>query len=214
MAKYSIGSGGKGRPLSIDPQRELNELTFNLIPKAQKNLARFRKETSGVRGAQALGSDTLLPAFLQSSKDILVDLTEGAYIDYDTLRMLKENLTNARLLASRQYRAYGRALEGYYTREYFQALDYSTRNAGELIKRSNEKIKEQLSSLTPQQRQKYFLSRQYQDPKTMTGEYKSLVAWASKEVGREVSVQEAWAIKRESDLGIFLCNDLSKEDYF
>lgn len=204
MAKLSVSSGGRGRPLTIDPEKELADLMFDIIPKAQKNLARFRKETSGVRGADVLGTETTLPAFIQTSIDVLYDLSEGQSIDYATLRELRQNLQATKQLASRQARVFGRALEPSLTREYFQSLDYEARNSNDLIQKSNRQIKERLSQLTPQQRQKFFMSRQYQDPKTQTAEYARVVAWASKQVGRQVSVQEAWAVLRASDVGLFV----------
>lgn len=204
MAKLSVSSGGRGRPLSIDPEKELADLMFDIIPAAQKNLANFRKQTSGVRGAEILGTETTLPAFIQTSLDILYDLTEGNSIDYATLKELRANLQSTRQLASKQARVFGRALEPSLTKEYFSSLDYAARNSNDLVQQSNKQIKDRLAQLTPRQRQQFFMSRQYQDPRTQTQEYQRVVAWASKQVGRQVSTQEAWAILRASDVGAFV----------
>lgn len=201
MAKYSVSSGRRGRPLSIDPQAELDKLIFQTLPKAQQRLAQFRKETSGVREVSLLGSETQLPGYIEASIDILQDLKEGASISYETLKELKSNLRSVEQLTSRQERVFGRALDTALTSEYFSSLDFFSRNSSEFVKQSNEKVKARLRSMTPQQRQKVFFSSGYQDPATMRGHSPSderVRAWARKHSGNpEMTFDEAWAYVRE-----------------
>lgn len=203
MAKLYVSSGRRGRPLSIDPEKELHDLIFDILPKAQKRLGEFRDITSGVRGESILGGQNALPKNLQSTIDILSDLRENESIDYETLREVRANIESARMLASKQERVFGRALEKTLTSEYFESLDYYGWNASDAVKQANERIKAKIRSLSPQQRQKYFLSRQYQDPATMTGQYEKVRAYASKQMGREASMQEAWAYIREQEADAF-----------
>lgn len=201
MAKYSVSSGRRGRPLSIDPQAELDKLVFQTLPKAQERLTQFRKQTSGVRDVSLLGSETQLPGYIEASIDILQDLREGASISYETLKELKNNLRCVEQLASRQERVFGRSLDTALTSDYFQSLDYFSRNSSEFVKQSNEKVKARLRSMSPQQRQKAFFSAGYQDPATMTGRSPSderIRAWARKHSGNnEMTYDEAWAYLRE-----------------
>lgn len=203
MAKLTISSGRRGRPLSIDPSKELNDLIYKTLPKTRRRLAEIREATSGSRDERILGTEQTLPENIQAAIDVLLDLEEGASVDYDTLKELKANIRNAQMLASPQERVYGRALEERFTTDYLEALEYTSRNASDLVKETNKRVVERLKSLTPQQRQKYFTSRKYQDPRTMTGEYEKVRAWASKKMGRELSMQEAWAVVRDDESGSF-----------
>lgn len=203
MAKLEIRSGRRGRPLSIDPEKELHDLIFEYGKKAHARLRQLAKGSSGVRDVATFGSETEWSKAMESAKDVLVDLQEGQSINYETLKELKQNLRTARELASKQKRVYGRALEQQLTEEYFSQLDYFAKNESANVRASNERLKEGLRQLTPRERQSYFLSRRYQDPATMGGTYESVRAWASKENGKELTMSEAWAYIRESNLQSF-----------
>lgn len=199
MAKLFVSSGKRGRPLSIDPEAELHKLVFQSIPKAQARLKEFRASTSGVRDVKLLGSEVELPSAFETTRDVLQNLIEGESVSYETLKELKQNLRQAEMLGSKQERVFGRALEEGLTKEYFSSLDYFSRASSKFTKESNERVKEMLSKLTPQQRQKAFFSRGYQDPATMMSESdRRVLAWARKHSGnQELTVEEAWAYLRE-----------------
>lgn len=199
MAKLFVSSGKRGRPLSIDPEAELHKLVFQSIPKAQARLKEFRASTSGVRDVKLLGSEVELPSAFETTRDVLQNLIEGESVSYETLKELKQNLRQAEMLGSKQERVFGRALEEGLTKEYFSSLDYFSRASSKFTKESNERVKEMLSKLTPQQRQKAFFSRGYQDPATMMSDSdRRVLAWARKHSGnQELTVEEAWAYLRE-----------------
>lgn len=203
MAKLSVSSGRRGRPLSIDPEKELQELIFRDIPKAKERLAEFRKETSGLRDAAILGTETELPDFIQSTIDILADIQENQSIDYESLKQLKKNLRTTRELKSKQKRVYGRALDEKIFEDYQKTLLRQDSTSSDFVLQSNKRVLGKLEKMTKQQRQKFFFSRGYQDPATMRKDYKRLVAWASKKVGRQLTVDEAWAVVREERLEEF-----------
>lgn len=199
MAKLFVSSGKRGRPLSIDPEAELHKLIFQSIPKAQARLKEFRTQTSGIRDVRTLGSEVELPSAIETTKDVLLNLTEGESISYQTLKELKQNIRQIEQLGSKQERVFGRALEQSLTKQYFSSLDYFSKASSEFVKKSNERIKEKLSKLTPQQRQKAFFSKGYQDPATMVSDSdQRVLAWARKDSGnKELTVEEAWAYLRE-----------------
>lgn len=203
MAKLSVSSGRRGRPLSIDPEKELQELIFKDIPKAKARLSEFRKETSGLRDSAILGTETELPNFIQSTLDVLADIQENQSIDYESLKQLKKDLRTTRELKSKQARVYGRALEEKIFEDYESTLLRQNSTSSDFVLQSNKRVLSKLEKMTKQQRQKFFFSRSYQDPRTMTQEYKRLVAWASNKAGRQVTVAEAWAILREEKVEEF-----------
>lgn len=199
MARLSISSGKRGRPLSIDPEAELDKLIFQNLPKVQQRLKSFREQTSGVRDVRTLGSDVEFPEFIETSIDVLQDLRDGASVSYETLRELKNNLKQASQLASKQERVFGRAIEQALTKDYFSSLDYFSKSSSQFVKQSNERIKDMLNKMTPQQRQRAFMSKGYQDPATMVSDSdQRVLAWARKDSGnQELTVDEAWAYLRE-----------------
>lgn len=210
--KISVRSGRRGRPLSIDPEQELNKLIQQTLPKAKERLSKFRSETSGVRDTAFLGSETDLPAFVESTIDVLADLREGAQISYESLREAKRAIKVAEQLASKQKRVYGRALEPALSEEYLRDLDrFSTKTGSTYMKRKNAQLRRMFTKLTPQQRQQFFFSRKYQDVRTQAGRYENIIAWAEAETGRKnMTDEEAWAYLRVrrledfgKDIGIF-----------
>lgn len=206
MAKLFIHSGKRGRPLSIDPEKELQNLVYKSIPKAQARLKEFRKQTSGVRDVKTLGSEVELPSIIETTKDVLLNLQEGDKISYETLKELKQNLTQIEQLGSKQERVYGRALEESLTKQYKSSLDYFSRGSSKFVKESNERVKAMLDKMSPQQRQKAFFSKSYQDPATMMSDSdRRVLAWARKDSGdQEMTVEEAWAYLREQRwMGVF-----------
>lgn len=199
MAKYYARSGKRGRPLSIDPEKELNKLIFENIPKAKERLAEIKKQSSGIREERLIGGANVLPEYIESSIDVLQDLREGENIEYETLKELKANLRTVERLASKQERVFGSALEKQFTEDYIKSLDYFSRAGSDFVKKSNERVKNMLQNLTPKERQKAFLSKGYQDVATMSSQSDRRVqAWARKETGnQELTVDEAWAYLRE-----------------
>ena len=199
MAKLYIKSGKRGRPLSIDPEKELHKLVFENIPKARERLAEIKKQSSGIREERLIGGANVLPEYIESSIDVLQDLKEGENIDYDTLKELKKNLRTVERLSSKQERVFGSALEQQFTEDYIKSLDYFSRAGSDFVKKSNERVKNMLQNLTPKQRQQAFLSKGYQDIATMSSQSDRRVqAWARKESGnQELTVDEAWAYLRE-----------------
>lgn len=204
--KVYVRSGRRGRPLSIDPEAELNKLIQQTLPKAKQRLSKFRQQTSGVRDSAFLGSETDLPAFVESTIDVLSDLREGARISYESLRETKRAIKIAEQLASKQKRVYGRALEPALTEEYLRDLDrFSSKSGSIYMKRKNAQLRKMFTKLTPQQRQEFFFSKKYQDVRTMAGRYAHIVAWAEAETGRKnMTEEEAWAylrVRRLEDFG-------------
>lgn len=199
MAKLFVSSGKRGRPLSIDPEAELHNLIYKSIPAAQARLKEFRSTTSGVRDVKTLGSEVELPAAIETTKDVLQNLMEGETVSYETLKELKSNLRQVQQIGSKQERVFGRALEEGLTKEYFSSLDYFSKSSSKFTKESNERVKDMLSKLSPQQRQKAFFSKGYQDPATMVSDSdQRVLAWVRKATGnKELTVEEAWAYLRE-----------------
>lgn len=200
MARISVLSGKRGRPLSIDPEKELQDLVVSQIPKAKQILKRFREETHGIRDESLFGSETTLPDFITSSLDILADLKENSSIDYESLKELKSNLKTIRQLSSKQERVYGRALDAAMLAQYESGLKLTESNGNEFVIKSNKRVMENLRKMMPLQRKKFFMSKTYQDPKTMVGKYQNIITWAEKRHGRQLDEQEAWAILREARL--------------
>lgn len=197
MARLQISSGKRGRPLSIDPDKELGELLFKNIPKAKIQLEKMRQETHGIRGVDILGSETELPTWLESSIDALQNLRDYGNIEYDTLKELKRNLQSVKQLASKQERVFGRALDNILTTDYEQRLDYFAKNSSSFVKKMNQNVKDYLKNLTSKERQSFFMSNRYQDPATMTPHYREVLAWAKKNSGeKEMTMDEAWAYVR------------------
>lgn len=202
MAKLTVNTGRRGRPASIDAEAELLALTQLYVPRARQTLAKFREQTQGTRDSEFLGSETELPDFIQSTINALVDVAEAGSISYEDYAEIKTNLNTIRQLASRQQRVYGRALAERLTMDFESSLDYFNKSASSFVVSYNERTKAALRQLTPQQRQSYFLSRNYQDPATMTGNYENVRQWANaayrKETGdnKSLTMQEAWAYLR------------------
>lgn len=202
MAKLYVSSGRRGRPASIDAEQELIDLTRYYLPRAKRTLQTFREQTKGARDAEFLGTETELPDFIQSTLNALIDVAEEGTITYEDYAQIKTNLNTIRQLASRQQRVYGRALSGMLMQDFERSLNFFSSNASEFVRKYNEQTKEALRQLTPQQRQSYFLSRNYQDPATMVGDYENVRAWATsnyqKKTGesKNLTMQEAWAYLR------------------
>lgn len=180
MAIY-IKSGKRGRPISIDVIKELENFDLS-IAKVKNRLAQFREETRGERDVGILGSPTSLPQNITATYDVLEALKDGIYINYATAKQLKENLKTIKQLSSNQERVFGRALAKVFTDKYVQDLEYMSRNSSKFVKNTYKNLANSIKKMTPQQQQKFFLSRDYQSPKTNNKNYQKVIAWAQNDI--------------------------------
>lgn len=181
MPQIKIKQAGKGRPIIIDVEQELERFTQQL-PKVKMRLQQIRQTTSGERSEAILGSETSLPKSIEATYDVLQALKEGQQINIDTAKELRENLTLIKELASKQERVYGRALAKTFTSEYFKDIEYASKSASNIQKQILSKLKTNVQQLTPRQQQSFFTSRAYQNVKTNQGNYQKVVAWAENDI--------------------------------
>ena len=200
MAVLTIKSGGRGRPLSIDPDKLLAEM-YRKLPAAKTRLSQLRRETSGEQRELLLGSETALPSSVDAALDVLEALKEGAQISKQTVLSVKRAAKMVAQLASKQKRVYGRALSASLQEAYEMDIDYLI-NRGVTSNVTNKylgKLKNIVNTMTPQQRQSFLLSKGYQSPKTATAEYRRVIEWAKNDymeksgVRHEFTKAEAWA---------------------
>lgn len=200
MAVVTIKSVGRGRPLSIDPDKLLAEM-YRKLPAAKTRLSQLRRETSGEQRELLLGSETALPSSVDAALDVLEALKEGAQISKQTALSVKNAAKMVAQLASKQRRVYGRALSASLQEAYEMDIDYLI-NRGVTSKVTNKylgKLKNIVNTMTPQQRQSFLLSKGYQSPKTATGEYKKIIEWSKNDylertgIMYEFTQAEAWA---------------------
>lgn len=200
MAIVTIKSAGRGRPLSIDPDKLLAEMYRNL-PAAKNRLSQLRRETSGEQREFLLGSETALPSGVDAMLDVLEALKDGAQISKQTALSVKRAAKMVTQLASKQRRVYGRALSVSLQEAYEMDIDYLM-NRGVTSNVTNKylgKLKNIVNTMTPQQRQSFLLSKGYQSPKTATAEYRRVIKWAKNDYMEkngaiyEFTQAEAWA---------------------
>lgn len=200
MAVITIKSVGRGRPLSIDPDKLLAEM-YRKLPAAKARLSQLRRETSGEQRELLLGSETALPSSVDAALDVLEALKEGTQISKQTALSVKNAAKMVAQLASKQRRVYGRALSISLQEAYEMDIDYLM-NRGVTSNVTNKylgKLKNIVNTMTPQQRQSFLLSKGYQSPKTATGEYKKIIEWSKNDylertgVMYEFTQAEAWA---------------------
>lgn len=181
MAIITIKTGGRGRPLKIDTEKALQSF-LKSKELAQARLYQLRKEAHGVRAESIIGSDLSLPSALEASYDVLQALRAGEQISYQTAKELRAGLLAIKQLASKQERVYGRALAETFKRQYLKDIEQATKYASKFTKEQFAEIKTALEKLTPAQQQKFFLSKGYQDPRTTTGNYQRVIAWAENDI--------------------------------
>lgn len=214
MARINIYSGRRGRPLSIDPDDLLNRLISKDLPKMNERLAKFRRESAGVRDAEILGTETQLPGWAQATIDALVDLQEGINMSYEAVKQIKRDIKTIEQLGSRQQRVYGRALEPLLSADYEQVLDRQSKNANSYIRQRNVQAKRKLHQMTSQERQSFYFSKYYQDPRTTTGTYEHIKSWAREKSGqRNLSMSESWAFLREQRLNDYQQDIADEKNY-
>lgn len=204
MALFKIYTGKRGRPLSIDPELELERLIDYSIPKAKTRLAQIRRETRGSRDPDIVGTETDLPGFINTTIDALVDLTQGGTVDAQTLRELKRNIKITEQLGSKQRRVYGRALTPLLEQDYFKQLEKTEKSGSRLVKQANDQFRRRYSRMTRQEQQSFFFSQQYQDIRTQVARYEHIRAWAEDRYNqKDLTDAEAWALLREQRLADF-----------
>ncbi len=192
--------GARGRPLKIDPDKMLAEM-INKIAPAKRRLESLRRQSSGERREELLGSETTLPKEVTAAKDALEALTMGAHITHETAVAIRKTYKMLQQLASPQRRVYGRALSESLQEAYESDISYLENRA--LVSRFAtdylEKLKGLVNDMTPMQRQSFLLSKGYQSPQTATKQYNRVRTWAENDylekTGHTVhmSMDEAWA---------------------
>lgn len=197
-----IKSGGRGRPISLEPEKILKQFQSQL-PRAKARLQQIRRETSGTRSESILGSETMLPKSIRATADVIDVLLTNQPIDYATARELKANLRTVSQLASKQERVYGRALASALTKQYEEDIKYASKYASKTTRQIYQRMLARVKALSPVQQQKFFTSRGYQDVKTNTNTYQHTIEWAQNHfktetgIDQQMTAQEAMAYVME-----------------
>ena len=192
MAKFTIRTGRRGRPLTLDTE-ELTTQFMKSFKAAKSTLAQIRRKTSGVRDTSILGTPTSLPEWLETTYQVI---SSGiGQLDYTSARELKAGVKATRQLASRVEKSRQQALSDIMYNQYIYELDTMISKSSEQAKDSYEKLKQRIQSLNKIERQEFFTSKFYESPKAFGGkEYEKILAWSKKETGKEaMTFQEAGA---------------------
>ena len=192
MARFTIRTGRRGRPLSLDTE-ELTTQFMKSFAAAKSTLAQIRRKTSGVRDTSILGTPTSLPEWLETTYQVI---SSGiGQLDYTSARELKAGVKATRQLASRVEKSRQQALSDIMYNQYIYELDTMISKSSEQAKDSYEKLKQRIQSLNKIERQEFFTSKFYESPKAFGGkEYEKILAWSKKETGKEaMTFQEAGA---------------------
>ena len=192
MAKFTIRTGRRGRPLTLDTE-ELTTQFMKSFDKAKSTLAQIRRKTSGVRDTSILGTPTSLPEWLETTYQVI---SSGiGQLDYTSARELKAGVKATRQLASRVEKSRQQALSDIMYNQYIYELDTMISKSSEQAKDSYEKLKQRIQSLNKIERQEFFTSKFYESPKAFGNkEYEKILAWSKKETGKEaMTFQEAGA---------------------
>ena len=214
MAVITIKSGRRGRPLSIDPNKMLKELT-KLKTAAKMRLQELRENTEGMRGYNVLGAEKKLPDYFAATINTLETVAEDNTISltYETAKSIHKYSKVIKELASPQRRVYGRALGNILQETYERSID-TIINSGTVSQRTADtltRMKETTKKMTSMQKQSFFLSRKYEDPltifyeswqnnsPTLLANKERHIAWAKKDYAEkhgttiEFSHEEAFA---------------------
>ena len=206
IIKYRVKS--RGRPRELDTNLIYQEIV-QATKKALPRLEEIRQSTKGYRGERVLGSKTSVPDWVEESLDLLQTADYGRDLSVSEAVSITQTLKNLRELASPQERVYGRAIGEQLTKEYVVAFGEFNEN-GQLTNFSKDQIKEiekNITSMSIKERQEYFTSRYYQDPRA-TGKYKRVLAWSKADSGRAVmSYDEAWSYLFRRRLEDFMYGD-------
>lgn len=191
IIKYRVKS--RGRPREIDTNliyREIVEATKKALPRLEE----IRQSTKGYRGERVLGSKTSVPDWVEESLDLLQTADDGRDLSVSEAVSVTQTLKNLRELASPQARVYGRAIGEQLTKEYVIAFgEFNDGKISNFTQEQIQDIQQKLESMSIRERQDFFLSNRYQDPRS-TGRYKRVLEWAKADSGKAVmSYQEAWA---------------------
>lgn len=191
IIKYRVKS--RGRPREIDTNliyQEIVEATKKALPRLEE----IRQSTKGYRGERVLGSKTSVPDWVEESLDLLQTADYGRDLSVSEAVSVTQTLKNLRELASPQARVYGRAIGEQLTKEYVVAFgEFKDGKISNFTQEQIQDIQKKLESMSIRERQDFFLSNRYQDPRS-TGRYKRVLEWAKADSGRAVmSYQEAWA---------------------
>lgn len=188
VIKYRVKA--RGRPRELD-----TELVYkNIIEKSEKasqRLAQFRRETKGVRGERILGSSTSLPDIVEEALDILEAEEYGREIGAQEIQQIIKAQKIMKELSSPQSRVYQRALEDVITSNYISDLQREYGEGSRFTQKTIRELETLLTSMTPQQRQGFFLSSSYESIQK-AHRYKRIKSWAEADAGRKMSYQEAW----------------------
>lgn len=191
IIKYRVKS--RGRPREIDTNliyQEIVEATKKALPRLEE----IRQSTKGYRGERVLGSKTSVPDWVEESLDLLQTADYGRDLTTSEAVSITQTLKNLRELASPQARVYGRAIGEQLTKEYVVAFgEFKDGKISNFTQEQIQDIQQKLESMSIRERQDFFLSNRYQDPRS-TGRYKRVLEWAKADSGKAVmSYQEAWA---------------------
>lgn len=192
MARFTIRTGRRGRPLTLDTE-ELTTQFMKSFAAAKSTLAQIRRKTSGVRDTSILGTPTSLPEWLETTYQVI---SSGiGQLDYISAKELKAGVKATRQLASRVEKSRQQALSDIMYKQYIYELDTMISKSSEQAKDSYEKLKQRIQSLNKIERQDFFTSKFYESPKAFGGkEYEKILAWSKKETGKEaMTFQEAGA---------------------
>ena len=187
MNIIKVKSGGRGRPLTIDVTKVLQQFQRQL-PKARQRLQQLREQTSGTRDASILGTETMLPKSIIATDDVINALLSNQSITYGTARELKQNLRTVSQLASKQERVWSRALASSLMKAYEQDIQIASKNASKYTRETYQRMLARVKKLTPSQQQSFFLSKGYQDVKTNKKSYEHTKAWAQSHFEKETGI--------------------------
>lgn len=191
IIKYRVKS--RGRPRELDTNLIYQEIV-QATKKALPRLEEIRQSTKGYRGERVLGSKTSVPDWVEESLDLLQTADYGRDLSVSEAVSITQTLKNLRELASPQARVYGRAIGEQLTKEYVIAFgEFKDGKISNFTQAQIRDIQQKLESMSIRERQDFFLSNRYQDPRS-TGRYKRVLEWAKADSGKAVmSYQEAWA---------------------
>ena len=192
MAKFTIRSGRRGRPLTLDTE-ELTRTFEKSFNAAKSTLAEIRRRTSGVRDTGILGTPTSLPEWLETTYQVI---SSGiGQLDYESARELKAGVKATRQLASRVEKSRQQALSDIMYNQYISELESMQAVSSKQAKSNFEKLKRKIKSLTKRQRQEFFTGVHYESPKAFGRQkYEKIRAWAKKETNKKnMTYQESYA---------------------
>ena len=192
MAKFTIRTGRRGRPLTLDTE-ELTRTFEKSFNAAKSTLAEIRRRTSGVRDTSILGTPTSLPEWLETTYQVI---SGGiGQLDYESARELKAGVKATRQLASRVEKSRQQALSDIMYNQYIAELESMQAVSSKQAKANLEKLKRKIKSLNKRQRQEFFTSSHYESPKAFGRQkYEKIRAWAKKETSKkDMTYQESYA---------------------